>query len=751
MRVGADGYARLREGAAKKTGEEDRCDLKGQRVFWDLALLEETLRQLPGCPCGGRIQFARSADGALVDRRQGLAHTFSFACDACDKILAEAPTSAKLPSDGPGRPAMEINRLAAFSGDLSGVRRRAQTKFLNGMGVDGLQNDKAYAAHGAHLHGVLQELGEAQLRKNRAAVRAHMIEVHGAEPDEFGRVGIMVSADGSWPIRGYSSSSGQGALIYEDGDAFQPTVIAQQCRGRYCGKCAWYEKNEPTWVVPPHLCPRNWEGSSKAMEADILWHLVEEVATYVRATTEGDFVEVPMEERLLVEDVCCDEDSSFAVRLTDSGILKYASAPRKLSDLNHLSGCLFKRLKLKAETFRGTHMFSTKVVDCLCQAYRLAVKQNEGNPQRARAQFLNAIEHYWGNHAHCREYEEKDENGETNIWCGYHREGENYKHSALPKGEPLPLEYVKKGKKAKGTGEREPDVTVNVKEGVIAALERFLELDLLEQATSGKSTNYNEALHQRQISMLGGKHRFHGQAALYTGIMKASVVRMSRGETYVEEVFSAAGLPLSDQAKERLSQAEVGAQARRLYHKKVRTKRLRAKRKMAKKSRDWVDRGSKDYGKGVALEQKKKDVAGDAGADEDGDGLKTEEDEDRRARERDAAHRRGDADEDEEENSYDGGSESEEEEEEEEEEEPVMCLLCCGSVIGPEDYMLICSRKDCGGQAAHRSCTGEKGYMTPRGMRRSEAFLNAAKDWVCPVCQYWAIIFHSEDPDVPGE
>ena len=45
--------------------------------------------------------------------------------------------------------------------------------------------------------------------------------------------------------------------------------------------------------------------------------------------------------------------------------------------------------------------------------------------------------------------------------------------------------------------------------------------------------------------MLGGKHRFQGQAALYTAIMKAAVVRMSRGETYVEEVYSAAGLPLS--------------------------------------------------------------------------------------------------------------------------------------------------------------------------------------------------------------
>ena len=111
--------------------------------------------------------------------------------------------------------------------------------------------------------------------------------------------------------------------------------------------------------------------------------------------------------------------------------MKYASAPRKLSALNHLSDCLFKRLKkLKAEKFRGVHMFSTKVVDCLCKAYRLCVKQNTGDPQRANAQILNAIKHYWGNHANCREYDVEDENGENNIWCGFQREGEKYKFFA---------------------------------------------------------------------------------------------------------------------------------------------------------------------------------------------------------------------------------------------------------------------------------------------------------------------------------
>ena len=94
--------------------------------------------------------------------------------------------------------------------------------------------------------------------------------------------------------------------------------------------------------------------------------------------------------------------------------MQYASAPRKLSDVNHLRGCLFKRLKeLKGEKFRGTHMFTTKVVDCLCKAYRLCVKQNTGNPQRARAQILNLIDHYWGDHSRCQEFNVKDEHGKA--------------------------------------------------------------------------------------------------------------------------------------------------------------------------------------------------------------------------------------------------------------------------------------------------------------------------------------------------
>lgn len=71
-------------------------------------------------------------------------------------------------------------------------------------------------------------------------------------------------------------------------------------------------------------------------------------------------------------------------------------------------------------------MFSTKVVDCLCQGFRLGVKQNKGNPERTKAQILNMVSHYFGDHATCREYDVVGDDGNPKVWCGFHRDGANY-------------------------------------------------------------------------------------------------------------------------------------------------------------------------------------------------------------------------------------------------------------------------------------------------------------------------------------
>jgi len=435
-RIGSHGRTILVNGPAVQADEKEPSDLKGRRVIWDLEVLEEMIGRLACTSCRGCPCLARSEDGKLEDKQQGLAHEFVVACADCGETLTSAPTSRKMASDGPGRPPMEINRAAGAAGEMTGVRRAKQTRLLNLMGVDGVQKDLTYAAHAAVVHAALEQLSEDQLVANRVKVREYLI-ASGAEPDEHMRVGCVVSAD----VRGYSSTSGQGALIFEDGDDFPPVIIAQACRGRVCRKCDWYAEYQSAYVVPPHVCAKNWWGSSKAMEADILCHLVEEVGTYELGVDDengGGTVPVPEEQRLHIDAVCCDEDSSFAVRLGDGSILKQAGVPVKLSDLNHSCNILYKRLiVLRTAKFRGTTVLNAKVCDCLSKAYGWCIKQNHNNPARARMQVLNMINHYFGDHSGCRDYEIEDEDGKLVTWCGFHRVGSHYKFKTLKDGKAL--------------------------------------------------------------------------------------------------------------------------------------------------------------------------------------------------------------------------------------------------------------------------------------------------------------------------
>ena len=76
-----------------------------------------------------------------------------------------------------------MNRAAVVAGELTGVRRAKQTRFLNELGVNGIQKDSTCTAHAEHVREVLRELSEAQIIENRARVRKRMIDVHGADHD----------------------------------------------------------------------------------------------------------------------------------------------------------------------------------------------------------------------------------------------------------------------------------------------------------------------------------------------------------------------------------------------------------------------------------------------------------------------------------------------------------------------------------------------------------------------------------------
>ena len=205
--------------------------------------------------------------------------------------------------------------------------------------------------------------------------------------------------------------------------------------------------------------------------------------------------------------------------------------------VHKVSNCLFRRLKtFKASQLKGTSHLSNPVVSCLRERYRWCVKANKGNPERARRQLLNMIEHYFGNHDHCRDFEDVNEAGEPVVWCGFHREGPEYKFRYLPRGKPLKRIHKRVTKKKTESGIEEETEEIDVKAGILDVLNVFLDDDKLAAATSGKNSNVNESFHNSTIHMLGGKQTFRGQAGHYVAVMHAAVMRHSLGESFSERM-----------------------------------------------------------------------------------------------------------------------------------------------------------------------------------------------------------------------
>ena len=164
------------------------------------------------------------------------------------------------------------------------------------------------------------------------------------EVDEHKRMPVTVAADGNWSVRGSCSECGHGSLIFRDDmlEGGKNFVIAQGFRHKHCAVCSYYESNEHARLLEPpqHACRRDWDGTSKAMETDILINLVGELGQYCGKARGGGTV-VPRDENTLlrVEYVVCDDDSSFMVRVMDQ--LPEDLRPGKISDVNNLASNFF--------------------------------------------------------------------------------------------------------------------------------------------------------------------------------------------------------------------------------------------------------------------------------------------------------------------------------------------------------------------------------------------------------------------------
>jgi DNA polymerase III epsilon subunit-like protein len=210
--------------------------------------------------------------------------------------------------------------------------------------------------------------------------------------------GITGCFDMGWQRRGngrsYASLSGHGVLM----GRVSKKIIGFSTRIKNCKKCA-YSKNKQD-----HDCRRNWDGSSKSMEADVAVQLV----------TNNDCLK---KANVHVSTLVGDDDSSTIakVRSVDRTV-------KKLSDTNHAKKNLGNMLY---DLQRSHKVLSTKVIKYFQKCFGYVLTQNKGDSKAVVAGLHNIVSHAFDKHKSCGD------------WCGYNADPAGYKHKTLPYGKGL--------------------------------------------------------------------------------------------------------------------------------------------------------------------------------------------------------------------------------------------------------------------------------------------------------------------------
>ncbi|VDI08997.1 Hypothetical predicted protein [Mytilus galloprovincialis] len=211
--------------------------------------------------------------------------------------------------------------------------------------------------------------------------------------------GLKAKYDMCWQKRGsgrsYNSPSGIGSILGQHtGKVMGFKVCSTLCR--ICDTVSTSRK-EPNL----HDCPRNWDKSAKAMEADTAARLLK-----ILEETTG----------LQVDTLIMDDDSSTISKVKQA----LGHDVEKWSDINHST----KSVSNALYTLQKKHkVFSKDVIGYFKRCFSYAVKQkNKNDKDHLRQNILAIVPHSFGIHENC------------GAWC---RASENHKYKSLPNGKCL--------------------------------------------------------------------------------------------------------------------------------------------------------------------------------------------------------------------------------------------------------------------------------------------------------------------------
>ncbi|XP_046563466.1 uncharacterized protein LOC124272337 [Haliotis rubra] len=293
---------------------------------------------------------------------------------------------------------------------------------------------------------------------------------------------ICVSVDAGWQKRGsgkcYDSLSGHCSMIGNK----TGKVLGYSIRSKSCRIC--HQANKANRIPEEHDCRKNWDGSSKGMEPDMVSEMV------VKAK----------EEDVHVTSIIGDDDATSIARLranVDKDIVKQ-------SDKNHVR----KGLGNKLYQLQKKHKtLSTKVIRYLQKCFNYMISQNKGN-QDGISRGLTALScHPFGDHSKC-----------DDTWCRFLMSSSSSFRS-LPYGKAL------------------SDLTLQAD---LKALFDNYAIHKVRLASLG-STQSNDRFNKTVSSKAPKSRHYSGSSSLHFRVA-ASVAQKNVGHSYIIAVNRTLGL-----------------------------------------------------------------------------------------------------------------------------------------------------------------------------------------------------------------
>lgn len=463
--------------------------------------------------------------------RRGYSVKLEVVCTQCGLLKSDhsSPQIEEDENSNPTRQPFEVNRRSVLAAKEVGLGQPELIRFMAVMNIKGGLHMKTYSNISRTIgHRLLHGPASQHFHETHNIIHEVYEELHGPSAD--GITDIGVSFDGTWHIKGHSSTVGICFCI----DALTGLVVDFVVLSKFCAECEFVgtklessEKEEWLEAHQPN-CDKNHDGSSGSMEvagAKILWaRSINECAMrYKSLIGDGDaaVIEALNQMKPYGEDIVKEECINHVAKRMYSGLERLVKeADSHVKGIKHTSRTLSTEATAASSLMckmSGRGRMTKERMKKWSSYFRKAIVENAPDVEACRRSI-------WAILFHSLSTLEDPHHSFCGTWCWYRQAKEN--------GEDLSVAYRKI--------KHDPPLPKDVSELIVPLFERLASKELLKRCMQLRTSNPNESLHAT-VWKRAPKAKYCGRKTVETAAALA-VMQYNKGGTGLADAVECLGV-----------------------------------------------------------------------------------------------------------------------------------------------------------------------------------------------------------------